>query len=163
MAIINSYPAGIPKANDLLVGTSVPLPNTNDQPSTRNFPLQAVADLTATAGSPNILICNWSKASGGVGVIPVLEVLRDTLGTNLTYTFTRITPGVYVLTASSPVFTVDKTQLIVSAGNTGALYPQVFLPAFNSATSITLQAVTITNALTDNAWDSGNFNIYVYN
>lgn len=163
MAIVNSYPPGIPKANDLLVGTSIPSPNTNDQPSTKNFSLQAVADLTATAGSPNILICNWSKASGGVGVIPVLDVLRDTLGTNLTYTFTRLSTGVYVLTASSPVFTVGKTQLIVSAGDSGVQYPQVFLPTFNSTTSITLQAVTIANQLTDAAWVSGNFNIYVYN
>lgn len=162
MAIVNSYPVGIPKANDLLVGTSIPSPNTNDQPSTKNFSLQAVADLTATAGSPNILICNWSKEAGAVAV-PVLDVLRDTLGTNLTYTFTRLSTGVFVLTASSPVFTVGKTQLIVSAGDTGLQYPQVFLPAFNSTTSITLQAVTIANQLTDAAWVSGNFNIYVYN
>ena len=45
MAIANSYPMGTPKAGDLLLGTSVPTPNTNEKATTRNFGVEAVAAL----------------------------------------------------------------------------------------------------------------------
>lgn len=47
MAIINSYPMGTPKSGDLLVGTSIPAANTNDQPTTRNFGINDVASLVS--------------------------------------------------------------------------------------------------------------------
>ena len=45
MAIINSYTMATPKSGDLLVGTSIPAANTNDQPTTRNFGINDVASL----------------------------------------------------------------------------------------------------------------------
>ena len=45
MAIANSYPMGTPKSSDLLLGTSVPTPNTDEKPTTRNFGVEAVAAL----------------------------------------------------------------------------------------------------------------------
>ena len=45
MAIANSYPMGTPKAGDLLLGTSVPTPNTDEKATTRNFGVEAVAAL----------------------------------------------------------------------------------------------------------------------
>mgnify|MGYP003645764505 FL=1 len=45
MAIANSYPMGTPKSGDLLLGTSVPTPNTNEKATTRNFGVEAVAAL----------------------------------------------------------------------------------------------------------------------
>ena len=45
MAIANSYPMSTPKSDDLLLGTSVPLPGTNNKPKTRNFGIEAVATL----------------------------------------------------------------------------------------------------------------------
>ena len=53
MAIINSYPIGTPKSSDLLVGTSVPLPGTDDDPITKNFPISGIVGLglsSVTAG-----------------------------------------------------------------------------------------------------------------
>ena len=47
MAIANSYPMGTPKAGDLLLGTSVPTPNTNEKATTRNFGVEAVAALVS--------------------------------------------------------------------------------------------------------------------
>ena len=44
MAKINIYPLGTPKSSDLLVGTSIPDPNTNKLPKTKNF---AVSDITS--------------------------------------------------------------------------------------------------------------------
>ena len=46
MANINSYPKTTAKADDLLLGTSVPADNTNDDPKTRNF---SVSDVNALA------------------------------------------------------------------------------------------------------------------
>ena len=49
MAIANSYPMGTPKSGDLLLGTSVPNPNTNEKATTRNFSVQQIVDLAPTA------------------------------------------------------------------------------------------------------------------
>ena len=40
MAIANSYPMGTPKSSDLLLGTSVPLPGTNEKATTRSLQYQ---------------------------------------------------------------------------------------------------------------------------
>jgi len=45
MAIANSYPMGTPKSDDLLLGTSVPTPGTNEKATTRNFSLSEVVTL----------------------------------------------------------------------------------------------------------------------
>ena len=47
MAIINSYPIGTPKTNDLLVGTSMPDVNTDADPITKNFPISNISTLIA--------------------------------------------------------------------------------------------------------------------
>ena len=46
MAIVNSYPIGTPKTNDLIVGTSMPLADTDADPITKNF---SVGDVIALA------------------------------------------------------------------------------------------------------------------
>jgi hypothetical protein len=45
MAIVNSYPIGTPKTNDLLVGTSMPLADTDADPITKNFTISSVLAL----------------------------------------------------------------------------------------------------------------------
>ena len=52
MAIAQSYPLGMPKTNDLLVGTSIPAANTNGKPSTRNF---SIGDIVGLAPSSSII------------------------------------------------------------------------------------------------------------
>ena len=47
MAIANSYPMGTPKSDDLLLGTSVPTPGTNEKATTKNFGIEAVAALVS--------------------------------------------------------------------------------------------------------------------
>ena len=44
MAIANSYPMGTPKSDDLLIGTSMPLPDEDTMPQTKNFSIQSVAN-----------------------------------------------------------------------------------------------------------------------
>ena len=45
MAIINSYPIGTPKTSDLIVGTSMPLADTDADPITKNFTISSVLAL----------------------------------------------------------------------------------------------------------------------
>ena len=45
MAIVNSYPMGTPKSADLLLGTSVPGPGTNEKATTKNFGVEDIAAL----------------------------------------------------------------------------------------------------------------------
>ena len=47
MAIAQQYPLGTPKSNDLLIGTSIPDPNTNEQPKTKNFAVSGITSLVA--------------------------------------------------------------------------------------------------------------------
>ena len=91
MAIANSYPIGTPKSNDLLIGTSIPDPNTNEQPKTRNF---SVSDVIALADIPftSLTTTGTSGAAtliGGVLNIPnytssAAGVTKITAGTNVT-------------------------------------------------------------------------------
>jgi hypothetical protein len=52
MAIAQAYPLGTPKTNDLLVGTSIPAANTNENPKTVNF---SVGDIVGLAPSSSII------------------------------------------------------------------------------------------------------------
>ena len=47
MAIAQKYPIGTPKSSDLIIGTSIPDPNTNDDPKTVNFPISGISTLVA--------------------------------------------------------------------------------------------------------------------
>ena len=74
MAIANSYPMGTPKSDDLLLGTSVPSPGTNEKATTRNFSLSNVVTL-ATQGyvevTKDISNSQWlALAANSVEIIP---------------------------------------------------------------------------------------------
>ena len=43
MANLTAYPIGTPKSGDLIIGTSVPVPGTNQKPTTKNFEIESVA------------------------------------------------------------------------------------------------------------------------
>jgi len=88
MAKINIYPLGTPKSNDLLVGTSIPNPNTNKLPKTKNF---SVSDVIALADIPftSLTTNGTSGAStlvGGVLNVPnyATGVQSVVAGTNVT-------------------------------------------------------------------------------
>jgi len=52
MAIAQAYPLGTPKTNDLIVGTSIPAANTNEDPKTVNF---SVGDIVGLAPGSSII------------------------------------------------------------------------------------------------------------
>jgi len=49
MSIIQSYPKGTPKADDLVLGTVVPKANSDDLPVTRNFSISDVASFSSSS------------------------------------------------------------------------------------------------------------------
>jgi hypothetical protein len=48
MAIVQQYPLKTPKNSDLLVGTSIPDPNTNDDPKTSSFSISSIGSFLTT-------------------------------------------------------------------------------------------------------------------
>ena len=45
MANLTAYPIGTPKSGDLIIGTSVPIPGTNQKSTTKNFSINEVVTL----------------------------------------------------------------------------------------------------------------------
>ncbi len=96
MANITAYPTGTPKVNDLLLGTSVPLPNTDDQPTTTNFTVSSIAGFANPTAAYTTYVARWSQDQGNA---PVSSILQNTTGLN--WVWTRIGVGAYDLTASA--------------------------------------------------------------
>ena len=79
MAIANSYPVGTVKTEDLILGTSIPDPNTNDKPSTRNF---SVSDVIALATgtllqTKKVTITTAQLKTSGNSVVNVINLLDN--------------------------------------------------------------------------------------
>lgn len=115
MSILQSYPKGTPKADDLLLGTKTPPANTNDLPITQNF---SVSDVASFANSYSLgytvytaLITQASTAA------PVATVLQNTTGGTIAWT--RSTGGRYAATISGATLTANKTTALVTSGGDG--------------------------------------------
>ena len=96
MANITAYPTGTPKVNDLLLGTSVPLPNTDDQPTTTNFTVSSIAGFANPTAAYTTYVARWSQDQSNA---PVSDILQNTTGLN--WVWTRLNVGNYDLTASA--------------------------------------------------------------
>jgi len=66
MAIAQAYPLGTPKTNDLIVGTSIPAVNTNEDPKTVNFSVGDIVNLAATGSGTTNTIPVWTNGPNGV-------------------------------------------------------------------------------------------------
>jgi len=108
MAIINSYPIGTPKTNDLLVGTSMPAVNTDADPITKNFPISSIIALASANPevNPKVYVAELSNYAAGE-VAPVATVMKNTIG-NIVWTRNGV--GSYTGTLAG-AFTEDKTFL----------------------------------------------------
>ena len=78
MAIVNSYPIGTPKTNDLLVGTSMPLANTDADPITKNFPISGIVALaTGNLKSKKLTITTAQLKVSGNTPVNVIDLEDD--------------------------------------------------------------------------------------
>jgi len=113
MSILQSYPKGTPKADDLLLGTNVPPENTNDLPITQNF---SVSDVASFANSYSLGYTVYTALITQTGTAaPVATVLQNTTGK--TFTYARTSGGDYTVTASSSLFTTNKTIVFLNGGS----------------------------------------------
>ena len=110
MAIINSYPIGTPKTNDLIVGTSMPLADTDADPITKNFHISGIVAL-AKPYTSYVALLNQSSTDA-----PVATVVYNDLS-SYTFTWTRNSSGEYTLTSTGTPFTENKTVVYINGGS----------------------------------------------
>jgi len=156
MANINSYPKATAKVNDLVLGTSVPADNTNDQPKTRNF---SVSDINALApgsiAGSKAYIARWTQASTQAPA--PIEIYNNT---GATFTWTRTGTGTYKITASSAVFTADKTFYNIQGAGTGGA-SQIVQPTNLNTTEATYRQIATSSGATQDG-NSGWVEIRIY-
>ena len=71
MANTRSYPSATAKSSDLILGTSMPLPNSNDDPRTVNF---SIGQINGLANSPDIATAKVTITDAQIrtlGTVPV--------------------------------------------------------------------------------------------
>jgi hypothetical protein len=79
MANTRSYPSATAKSSDLVLGTSMPLPSTNDSPKTVNF---SIGQINGLANSPDIATAKVTITDAQIrtlGTVPV-EILPAVTG-----------------------------------------------------------------------------------
>ena len=148
MANILAYPTGVVKADDLILGVSIPLANTNEVAITKNFTASSISALGVGYTSYTALVSQTGTDA------PVAAILANT--TSGTMTWTRSSSGVYVVTASSAVFTSAKTIVFMNLGEySGGGIPRSVWTR-NSDTQI-----TISNG-GDDRMTNGAFEVRIY-
>ena len=153
MARIIAYPINSsPKGADLLLGTKTPAYLSDEKPITTNITIGAVA---AFANTYNLGYTVYTALLNQTGAAaPVATILQNT--TSGTLTWTRQSAGNYTVTASTALFTVNKTIVFGNYGNAGAGLTQDFDWNRTSDTTITL----IVRA--DSKLANGSFEIRIY-
>ena len=150
MATIIAYPTNsTPKASDLLLGTKVPTINSDEQPITNNVTIASVA---AFANTYNLGYTVYTALLTQAGTAaPVATILQNTTGG--TFTWTRQSAGNYTVTASTALFTADKTIVF---GNQGNIPDVDFKWNRTSDTAVTLSTGS------DSRLVNGSFEIRIY-
>jgi len=126
MANIQAYPTGTPKVDDLLLGTSVPLPNTDAKPTTNNFKVSDISSLTNIGYTVYTALITQAGTAA-----PVATVLQNTTGGTIAWT--RNSTGRYVATISGANFTANKTAVIVTSGGNSDM---ILRPVVSSTTTV---------------------------
>jgi len=138
MASIQAYPTNtVPKASDLLLGTKVPTPNTEEKPITNNVTIASVAEF---ANSYSLGYTVYSaRLNAGAGAVPTVNILQNTTG--LTFAWTRTGDGVFV-------GTVEGTPLVQNKfwAQIGAKVPELPGIVWLSTNTVRINNVNSSNA-----------------
>jgi hypothetical protein len=142
MATINSYPTATPTGSDLIIGT-----DTSTTPnSTKTFTIDSINALapTSVAGA-TAYIASWTQTGSTPGNPVPVEIFNNT---GATFTWARTDTGRYSITASSAVFTADKTFYnIQGAGNSAETQ---FVQPTNISTTVALyRQITTSGSYSD--------------
>lgn len=112
MAIANSYPVGTPKAADLLLGTSVPTPGTDEKATTKNFSISALGPIV-NGGYTSYVAALLQTGSAA----PVPTVLQNNTGG--TFTWSKVNTGQFRITISG--ITLPANKVVIFENATGDL------------------------------------------
>ena len=151
MATLTAYPVNnTPKASDLLLGTKVPTINSDEQPVTSNVTIASVA---AFANTYNLGYTVYTALLTQAGTAaPVATILQNTTGG--TFTWTRQSAGNYTVTASTALFTVNKTILFLNNGSTANITQVPWDRTSDTTVTLSLGA--------DGNLNNGSFEIRIY-
>lgn len=153
MATLTAYPTNsTPKASDLLLGTKVPTPNSDEKPITSNVTIAALAALINSGSVAGYKTYTALLTQAGTAA-PVATILQNT--TSETFTWTRQSAGNYTITASSALFIANKTMVFLNAGHGN----QAALPIYWERTSDT--TITLLS-FSDGEIEEGSFEIRIY-
>ena len=151
MATLTAYPTNsAPKASDLLLGTKVATPNSDEQPITSNMTVASLATLINSGSVAGYKVYTALLTQAGA-TAPVATILQNTTGGTLTWT--RQSAANYTVTASSALFIANKTIVFL---NNGSIEPSNVKWNRTSDTTITLIGIA------DNQFTNGSFEIRIY-
>ena len=151
MAIINSYPTVTPTTDDLVIGTDVSTtPN-----STKTFTVGSINALSPNSvAGKTAYIAQWTQTTTN-DPVPV-EIFNNT---GATFTWARTGTGQYSITASSAVFTTNKTFYNIQGAGNSAL--NQFVQPTNISTTVALyRQITTSGVYSDG--NSGWLEIRIY-
>ncbi len=153
MANIQAYPKGTPKENDILLGTSVPLPNTDAKPVTNNFSIKDISTVLnkGTEISKTLTNAEWiDLPNTSIQIIP-------SLGSG---TAIKILSAYIKFNHASTSFLFNNS-ITIGTGSSGAIsiVNQCVLPGPNAFEDIDGDAVI--SLATQNASLSLNGSIYI--
>tara|TARA_R100000541_G_scaffold53846_1_gene62131 strand:+ start:712 stop:1185 length:474 start_codon:yes stop_codon:yes gene_type:complete len=156
MASIQAYPTNtVPKASDLLLGTKVPTPNTEEKPITNNVTVASVAEF---ANSYSLGYTVYSaQLTAGAGAAPTATVLQNTTGLTFVWSRNGSATGQYLATVAGTPFIANKFWAMVSAK--GIEFPSVVRTAGNIAR---VDNITSTNGTAVNGITEGFIEIRIY-
>jgi len=150
MATLTAYPTNsAPKASDLLLGTKVATPNSDEQPITSNMTVASLATLINSGSVAGYKVYTALLTQAGTAA-PVATVLQDTTGG--TFTWSRQSAGNYTVTASSALFTVNKTIVFANNGSTTTTFLK-----WNRTSDTTITLISA-----DGQFTNGSFEIRIY-
>ena len=117
MANLTAYPTNsAPKSSDLILGTKVANPNTDEQPVTMNFTVSDVASFANATAAYTTYVALISQTGAAAPTVDAL--LQNTTGSS--FTWARTGAGTYTITASSALFLANKTVCFLNNGSAAA-------------------------------------------
>jgi hypothetical protein len=148
MSNISSFPTAIPDGDDLILGSQIDVAGI---PSTKNFTVQSIVDKVPALSLGYTSLVQLVTQAGAVAPVAV-DVYNDT---GQTYTWTRVSNGLYKITSTGTPFVASKTVVFLNAGSS-----RLSLPIYWERTSTnTIELYTYDDGGVENA----PFEIKIYN
>ena len=148
MSNISSFPTAVPDGDDLILGSQIDVAGI---PSTKNFTVQSIVDKVPALSLGYTSLVQLVTQAGTAAPVAV-EVYNNT---GQTYTWTRLSTGLYKITSTGTPFVASKTVVFLNAGSS-----RLSLPIYWERTSTnTIELYTYSDGGVENA----PFEIKIYN